>query len=160
METPTQKSRSRRVEIRKNCPETSPFNWEAMRASGVLTSLAIAAAFFVVASGILMMRREVIRYRPNQWIPHDIVSRVDFTYSDPHLLAQKEHERREVEPRVYTATGDSWEKLRLELISLPDRVANTPGDKLPDDLAGIFDSGALTALRRASTEAEQPAYER
>ena len=35
-----------------------------MRASGVLSSLGIALAFFVLASGILMMRQEVVRYRP------------------------------------------------------------------------------------------------
>jgi cyclic-di-AMP phosphodiesterase PgpH len=154
------KSRSRRVEIRKNRPDTARLDWDAMRAGGVLSSLGIALAFFVLASGILMMRQEVVRYRPNQWIPHDIVSRVDFTFADPHLLAQREHEAREREPRVYTATGDSWEKLRRELLSLPDRFANTPTDQLPADLAGLFDAGAATALRQFSTDDEQRGYEK
>src|SRR5687767_2251398 len=142
------KSRSRRVEIRKNRPDTPRLNWDAWRASGVLTSLGIALAFFVLASGILMMRQEVVRYRPNQWIPHDIVSRVDFSFSNPHLLAQRQREAAEREPRIYTSAGDSWEQLRRELLSLPDRVANAPTDKLPDDLAGVLDAGAATLLRQ------------
>ncbi len=131
-----------------------------MRASGVLSSLGIAAAFFVLASCILMLRQEVVRYRPNQWIPHDIVSRVDFPFSDPHLLAQRQHDAREREPRVYVANGNPWELLRQELLTLPDRVANAPPGALPPDLAGVLDAGAVTALRQLSTEPEQAGYEK
>src|SRR5688572_14010505 len=140
------KSRSRRTEIRKNRPDTLRLQLEAMRGSGVLTSLGIALGFFVVASAILMMRREVVRYRPQQWIPHDIVSRVDFTYFDARRLADAKTEAREQSPRVYVSNGDPWEKLRQELIKLPDRVANAPGDQLPADLATVLDAGAVTAL--------------
>src|SRR5687768_4140576 len=129
------KSRSRRVEIRKNRPDTARLDWDAMRASGALTSLGIALAFFVLASGILMLRREVVRYRPQQWIPHDIVSRVDFTYFDARRLADAKTEARERAARVYVSTGDPWDRLRQELVRLPDRVANTPTDRLPGDLA-------------------------
>src|SRR5688572_1549475 len=145
------KSRSRRVEIRKNRPDTPRLDWDAMRASGVLTSLGIAFAFCLLASGILMMRQEVVRYRPNQWIPHDIVSRVDFSFANPHLLAQRQREEADRVPRVYASGGDSWEQLRRELLSLPDRVANAPGDTLPADLAAL-DAGAVTVLRQATTQ--------
>jgi putative nucleotidyltransferase with HDIG domain len=131
-----------------------------MRASGLLSSLGIVMAFFVIASAILMMRQEVVRYRPNQWIPHDIVSRVDFPFSDPHLLAQRQHEAREREPRVYIAAPDPWQQLRQELLTLPDRVANAPGGALPADLANVLDAGAVTALRQLSTESEQGGYEK
>jgi cyclic-di-AMP phosphodiesterase PgpH len=152
------KSRSRRVEIRKNRPDTPRLDWDALRASGVTTSLAIALGFFVLATGILMLRQEVVRYRPNQWIPHDIVSRVDFTYNDPKLLKERQDEARAREPRVYTPTGDSWEQLRQELLTLPDRVANTPNDALPADLAKVLDAGAVTVLRQFATDAEQDRY--
>src|SRR5215213_1270820 len=142
------KSRSRRVEIRKNRPDAARLDWDAMRASGVLTSLGIAFAFFLLASGILMMRQEVVRYRPNQWIPHDIVSRVDFTYFDGRQLNAAQTDARERTPRVYVAQRDVWEDLRRELLALPDRLANAAGDALPPDLAGVFDAGAVTALRR------------
>jgi putative nucleotidyltransferase with HDIG domain len=154
------KSRSRRTEIRKNRPEGPRLNWDGWRASGALTSVGIVAAFFIVASGILMMRQEVVRYRPNQWIPHDIVSRVDFTFSDQSLLARLQHEAREREPRVYTSNGDVWEKLRQDMLTLPDRVSNAASDALPADLAGVLDAGAVTALRQFSVNADQKPFEK
>ena len=153
------KSRSRRTEIRKKCPEGPRLNWDRWRASGLLTSVGIVIAFFVVASGILMMRQEVVRYRPNQWIPHDIVSRVDFTFSDPSLLARLQHEAREREPRVYVSKGDVWEKLRQDMLALPDRVANAPSDA-PAELAGILDAGAVTALRQFAADGEEERFEK
>ena len=155
------KSRSRRVEIRKNRPDTPRLDWDAMRASGVLTSLGIAAAFFLLASGILMMRQEVVRYRLNQWIPHDIVSRVGFTYFDASKLSGEQAEARAREPRVYVARdgGDPWEPLRAELRDLPSRVANATAQGLPPDLADIFDAGSVTALRQFATDAERPKFE-
>jgi putative nucleotidyltransferase with HDIG domain len=129
-----------------------------MRASGVLASLGIVFGFFVLASGILMMRQEVVRYRPNQWIPHDIVSRVDFTYFDARQLNAAQTDARDRTPRVYVAQRDVWEDLRRELLALPDRLANAASDALPPDLAGVLDAGAVTALRQYATNAEQPAY--
>src|SRR4051812_10773026 len=102
----TGKSRSRRAEIRKNRPEASLFDLASLRDSGAATSLLIALAFGVIASGIMMFREGVVPWRPGQWIPHDIVSRVDFTYKDPELLEQKRRERRAAEPRIYKADGD------------------------------------------------------
>ena len=154
------KSRSRRVEIRKNRPDTPRLDWDAMRASGVLTSLGIAFAFFVLASGILMMRQEVVRYRPNQWIPHDIVSRVDFTFNDAHLLAQRQHDARERSRGCTWRRATSWEQLRKDLLSLPDRAANAPADALPPDLASVLDAGAVTALRQFSRPTPRPTKRR
>jgi putative nucleotidyltransferase with HDIG domain len=154
------KSRSRREEIRKNRPDAPRLDWEALRANGVVASLCVAAAFFVLATGILMLRRDVVRYRPNQWIPHDIVSRVDFTYFDARRLAAEQAAARERQPRVYVAaSGDRWDALRRELLSLPDRAANTPVDALPPDLAGVFDAGSMTALRQYTAVARRPEYE-
>src|SRR5215208_2349192 len=99
------KSRTRRAEIRRNRPDVAWPDWQGLRASGVLASLAIATAFFVVAWAILSLRQQVVPYRPGQWIPHDIVSRVDFKYQDKEELARKRRERRANEPRVYLADG-------------------------------------------------------
>lgn len=154
------KSRSRREEIRKNRPDAARLDWEELRANGVLTSLGIAAAFCVLASGILMLRQEVVRYRPNQWIPHDIVSRVDFNYFDRGRLAAERAAARAREPRVYVAAaGDVWEDLRRDLLALPDRVANAPtGAPLPADLAGVLDGGSDTAFRQYATDDSRAEY--
>src|SRR5207247_6534641 len=151
----TGKSRSRRAEIRKHRPDRAWLDWHGLRASGALASLAIAAAFFVVAWGILTLRQEVVPYRPGQWIPHDIVSRVDFSYPDKDLLAQMRHQRRESEPRVYRAQADAWSQLRRDLLTLPDRVTDPDAKalgQLPKPLGSVLDSGAVTALRQYATD--------
>ncbi|CAA9441666.1 MAG: Membrane protein containing HD superfamily hydrolase domain, YQFF ortholog [uncultured Phycisphaerae bacterium] len=154
------KSRSRREEIRKNRPDAARLDWEALRANGVLASLGIAAAFCVLASGILMLRQEVVRYRPNQWVPHDIVSRVDFTYFDSGRVAAERAVARLREPRVYVAAaGDTWDDLRRDLLALPTRVANAPPDALLADLAGVLDAGAVTLLRQYATDDKRADYE-
>ena len=99
------KSRSRRTEIRKNRPDVTHLDWQKLKADGVPVSLAIAALFFLVASGILMLRQDVVPYRPDQPIPHDIVSRVAFDYLDKGRLTELQRQRYEREPRVYQANA-------------------------------------------------------
>ena len=158
----TGKSRSRRAEIRKNRPDAAWLDWEALRSSGALASLAIAATFFVAASGILMLREQVVPYRPGQWIPHDIVSRVDFTYRDKDRLADLRRQRREAEPRVYAVNadtqGDAWARLRRELTALPDRVAGRKAAELEAPLRDYLDGGAITALLQSTSGPGREAY--
>src|SRR5688500_10288466 len=142
------KSRSRREEIRKNRPDAARWDLDAMRESGVLHSVAIAAGFFVAAAAILMLRQDVVRYRPDQWIPHDIVSRVDFVYPNQAKFLEKRREAREREPRVYRDNGDVWAAMEKELLSLPDRVAEGAAEQLPPETAKVLDPGAVTALRQ------------
>jgi putative nucleotidyltransferase with HDIG domain len=158
----TGKSRSRRAEIRKNRPDAAWLDWESLRSSGALASLAIAATFFVVASAILMLREQVVPYRPGQWIPHDIVSRVDFTYRDKDRLADMRRQRRDTEPRVYHANvdtqGDAWARLRRELTALPDRVAGRSAADLEAPLKGLLDGGAITALLQYTSGPNREIY--
>ena len=159
------KSRSRRAEIRKNRPDASWLDWERLRGSGALASAGIAAAFFLFAWAILNLREEVVPYRPGQWIPHDIVSRVDFAYQNKDLLAQMRRIRRETEPRVYkpnpAANGDAWAQLKRDLLALPDKVTlHADSEELPKPLGSVLDGGAVTALRQyASTPATRAVYE-
>src|SRR5579859_2341221 len=109
------KSRTRRAEIRKARPEARRFDWNKWKEEGVPASLAVAAAFFVCSTLILMYRQDVVPYRPGQWIPHNIVSRVPFSYSDKERLALRQFEARDREPRVYKPAGDPWADLRKAL---------------------------------------------
>jgi putative nucleotidyltransferase with HDIG domain len=159
------KSRFRRAEIRKNRPDAAWLDLEAMRASGVLASLAIAAVFFLAASGVLLLREQVVPYRPGQWIPHDVVSRVDFSYRDKELLTRMRQERRSATPRVYQpleqtqhGKGDAWANLRRELAGLPDKVADRGTADLPERLRQALDAGALTALRQYTSAAQRETY--
>src|SRR5688572_33465490 len=92
----TRKS-ARRAEIRKNRPDASdPRAFvQKMHAEGGLVALWIATGFFIVATGVLMLRENVVPYRPGQWAPHDIVSRVDFTFREEKLLAKAREQARE-----------------------------------------------------------------
>ena len=72
-----------------------------------------------------MMRQDVVPFRPGQWTHHDILSRVDFVYTDPQLLANQQQVARQTTPRVYTQVADAWKPLEEKLLALPDRVAST-----------------------------------
>src|SRR4051794_25563822 len=158
------KSRSRRAEIRKNRPDAAWLDIEALRSSGVLTSLGIAAFFFVAATAILSLREQVVPYRPGQWIPHDIVSRVDFSYRNKDRLADMRRDRRDAEPRVYQplalgqGNGDAWGNLRHELTLLPDKVSDKSAGDLPAPLKSILDGGAMTALRQYASPPARETY--
>src|SRR4051794_6686915 len=159
------KSRSRRAEIRKNRPDAVWLDWEHLRTSGALASLGIAAVFFLSASAVMMLREQVVPYRPGQWIPHDIVSRVDFSYRNKERLAQMRRARRESEPRVSQPLVigqnklDAWANLRRELTGLPDKVGDrTTAADLPAPLPSILDGGALAALRQYATPSQRAVY--
>ena len=94
MLNPFRKAPARRAEIRKNRPDTVTRRWELMKASGVPVSVAIAAAFALVAIAILSLREEVVPHRPGQFAAHDIVSRVDFTFHDNRKLADAQRAAR------------------------------------------------------------------
>ena len=57
----SRRSGLRREQIRKERPDTVIRRWERLREDGILVSLQIAAAFFILASAILMLREEVVR---------------------------------------------------------------------------------------------------
>ncbi|HEX4793436.1 MAG TPA: HDIG domain-containing metalloprotein [Humisphaera sp.] len=131
-------------------------DWEKWQEHGVPLSVGIACAFFIVASGILMFRQDVVPYRPGQWLNHDIVSRVNFHYNDPARLDEKQKEARARAPRVYQANGDVWREVEDKLDQLPDLVAGQAGPSA--ELQKYFDSGAVTALRRSAAAANRDDY--
>lgn len=155
----TAKCRSRRADIRKARPDAPRIDWEKWKEEGILTSVGIAAIFFVCAASILMWRQEVIPYRPGQWIPHNIMARVRFSYFDANKLANARLERRQDEPRIYQSNpdGDPWTAVQKALDDLPERVVNSTGD-LPADLKGQIDGGAATLLRKYSSGREHTRY--
>jgi putative nucleotidyltransferase with HDIG domain len=142
----------RRAAIREKRLGSSRSLWRDMQANGTLGSLLIALSFFVAASSILMLREQVVPYRPGQYTSHDIVARVDFSFLDADLLADKQHEAFARAPRVYRTTGaDPWTNLQGKLTSLPDALYNSESGELPPPYAGIFDNGTLTELEQLRT---------
>ena len=149
----TRKS-ARRTAIRKDRPDAADPRafMQRMQAEGGLVATWIAFGFFVLASGILMLRENVVPYRPGQWAPHDIVSRVDFTFREQKLLDKAREQAREAQPRVYKAADtDPWSVVEQRLLTLPDKVAGSTMETLDSELREVLDAGTLNKLQEYTT---------
>ncbi len=158
------KSNSRRSVIRDKCPERFGTFWHDLRASGAFKSLGIAVIFCILAIGIVMLREDVVSYRPGQYVPQDILSRVDFTYHDRALLGKARQDARDSQPRVYKANGEPWSELEKSLLDLPDRLAGKKFEDVDPSLSALLEldgnTGALSELLLiASDPKEKQAYE-
>ncbi len=157
------KSSARRAAIRGNRPDSTSVWWEEFKASGAAFSMAIAAVFYCLALGILLLRQQVLPYRPGQTVAYDIISRADFSFQDKSLQEEKQLEARDRTPRVYQSNsdkirGDSWQPLQDLLLSLPDKVAGVTVQQLPSPLRDILDGGSVAALQRDQDSALRGRY--
>lgn len=123
-----------------------------MRAEGKVRGVWIAIGFAIIASCIALLREEVAPYRPGQWVGHDIVSRVDFQYSDRAELTRIQERRREAEPRVYKSNGDVWAQLDEFLTTLPARVTGSTFAQLSETLKSALDPATLGKLQEYAQE--------
>jgi putative nucleotidyltransferase with HDIG domain len=124
-------------------------------------SMWVAVLFFVAAVAILMMREDVVPYRPGQYTASDIVSRVTFTWNDKSRLLQKRQLASAMEPKVYTPVaegGEMWKKLEDRLLKLPQEVAKLKDDELPPALADVVNSGALNKLQEYAAPERYKSY--
>ncbi|HMO27044.1 MAG TPA: hypothetical protein PKB10_12325, partial [Tepidisphaeraceae bacterium] len=152
------RSSPRRDEIRRARRESTPPK-RFVRDRDAITSLAIAGAFLLVVSAIMMLRPEVVPYRPGQFVPHDIVSRVNFVYNNPDLYAAAQQAARDAEPRIYAQHDDVWKRIRDELIALPRRVANLTPEQLDPSLRPIIDGATLVKLQEIAAAQPQTAWD-
>ena len=170
--TPPPKSGARRALIRENRPDTSAQWWDRQRCNGVFPSIGIAAVFWLLATAILMLRQDVLPYRPGQAIRSDVNSRVDFDFPDDGVRVAKQHAVRAETPRVYRpaaaapgpvaddgrAAADPWQPLHEQLRGLPEAVARLSLDQLPPDLQRVLDNASLTALQQVNTDSARRAW--
>src|SRR5690606_30722202 len=139
---------SRRQAIREDRPDHPRLMWQRWKEEGLQQSLLIAIGFWIVASGMMMLRQNVLPYRPGQYVPHDIVSRVDFFYHDSDLLKKAQQEASEKQPRIYRAVKvDALAALQELLLSLPELVATGKPETLPEPLRDVLDGAAITRLQ-------------
>src|SRR5436305_14615168 len=92
------KSTARRAVIREKCPDRYGSYWRELRASGAMRSLGIAAVFCAIAIAIVMLREDVVPFRPGQFAQQDILARVDFTLHDKGLLTKAPQDMRDSQP--------------------------------------------------------------
>jgi cyclic-di-AMP phosphodiesterase PgpH len=158
------KSTSRRAVIREKCPDRFGGYWRDLRASGAIRSLGIAALFCALAIAIVMLREDVVSYRPGQYTPQDILSRVDFSFVDRNRLSDERQMARDSQPRVYKANREAWEVLEKNLLALPEHIAGKKLDEIEPSLRGALElegnTGALSELLAiASDPAAHRSYE-
>jgi cyclic-di-AMP phosphodiesterase PgpH len=165
---PFHRTNSRREEIRRCRPE--PRLVHRLRTSNSRGSLAIALVFLIIASAILLLRQNVLSYRPGQYVAQDIVSRVDFAYHDNELLQRYRQQARDRVMHVFKSNGDVWSDIESKLRQLPDQMAGKTLDEIPDTLQKQFalqtqtvttalDSGSLTAFDQFSADKRRKDYE-
>jgi putative nucleotidyltransferase with HDIG domain len=136
----------RREELRRQRPETGELA-RFFRREGVSGSLLIALVFVLLASSIVALRPNVVPYRPGQFVPHDVVSRVDFTFHDADRYATAQQAARDAEPRVYRTVEDAWGRVEQQLQTLPARVAGLQVNQLTPPLDRLLDAATLAKLQ-------------
>lgn len=145
------KSNARRISIGNKRPDRSPLLRE-LRSQGVLNSLFVAVGFFLLASAIMMLREDVVPFRPGQYVAHDIPSRVAFTFTDNDLLTQARQAARDSEPRVYKQNGEGWDDLQVALLDLPKQLSDKTLSEVPRNVRDALhldtEPGALTAFNK------------
>jgi len=149
---------ARRQSIRESRPDTQSRVWAEMRATGAVTSIAIAVAFCLVAVGILWMREEAVAFRPGQYVPYDVTARVKFTINDKVELNRRRDEARKIEPHVYTPNGDQWAAIESMLLGLPSKVSKLKENELDPALRKLLDAGSLTKLQGYASPSISDAY--
>lgn len=148
----------RREEIRRNRPDQARWT-DLLRSEGIAGSLVVVGVFVTLASAILFTRPEIVPYRPGQFLKHDVVSRVDFSFYDADRHAAAQQVARDAEPRVYAATDDVLSEIEDQLLTLPQRVAGLHLEQLPPQLRSILDGASLAKLHEVAARQPNPAWE-
>ncbi|HZZ42507.1 MAG TPA: HDIG domain-containing protein [Tepidisphaeraceae bacterium] len=144
---------SRRAEVRKKQPDLRSRLTCIARGDGVAVSLVIALGFFIVTAGLMLLRQEVLPYRPGQHVAQDIVSRVDFTYLDKDQLLRARQDAREMIIRIYKEHPKAWERLQGKLLELPDRMAARTVDETPESVRSLFRNDAINTQSQLTQDA-------
>jgi putative nucleotidyltransferase with HDIG domain len=161
----SQKSSARRQAIREHRPDTSAMWFKELKCNGTFPACGIAAVFWILATLILMLRQDVLPYRPGQTVRYDVISRVDFAFADSGVKADRQAEVRSHYPHVYQSTadktkGDVWKALQDTLLAFPGRLGQLTFDQLPADLKSQVDSSAFMAFQQCQSTSLKTEYEK
>jgi putative nucleotidyltransferase with HDIG domain len=126
----------------------------------LVLSLVIAAGFWLAVTCFLLLRKEVVAYRPGEYVPHDIVARVDFQFFDRASYDQLIEFKRESAFRAYRRLpGDPWDKIQNFLLALPDSIHGRQPQELDPPLRDVLDNGAITELEQDRMGLDRQQYE-
>lgn len=137
----------RREQLRKDRPDMVAPWYERLLRPENYGGLIVVGVFVLLTSSILMLRPQVVRYRPGQWVPHDLVARVDFLHHDIQKLNSARADARDHEPRIYRQSPDQLKKLNEDLTVLPDQLQKIRLDQLPENYRDVFDNATLAQVQ-------------
>lgn len=118
-----------------------------LRSEGVFKSIVIAVAFATIASVILMLRSDVVPYRPGQYVAHDINARTEFRYFDSDKFEEVKSKAAVSQPRIFKESRRVWEEIQQSLLALPDRVKGQKLEDLNVELSSVLDNATLGRLQ-------------
>jgi len=155
-----------RNNLRRSAIREGRYGYEARSAAGdvpthdLVPSLAIAACFWLAVTCFLLLRKEVVAYRPGEYIPHDIVARVDFQFFDRARYDQLIEFKRDSAFRAYRRLpGDPWEKIENFLLALPETIHGRQPQELDPPQRDVLDNGSITELEQDRTGLDRQQYE-
>lgn len=132
----------------------------ALRSEGVFKSMVIAIAFATIASVILMLRSDVVAYRPGQYVAHDINARTEFRYFDGKTFEEVKNRAAVAQPRVFKESRKALEEIQQSLLALPDRVKGQRLEDLKDvELSSVLDNATLGRLQEIAELASRENWE-
>ncbi|MGC4031504.1 MAG: HDIG domain-containing protein [Tepidisphaeraceae bacterium] len=153
-------STRRREEIRKNRPDAGEKFVTRLLRPHHHVGLAVAIGFVVAVSAILMLRPQVVGWRVGQYVPYDIVARVDFDYHDPEQLNTARTAARILEPRVYKAVQpEPLGVFKAELLALPATVKGQRLEQLSAPYRDTLDAVSLARIQEYADPSRQPAWQ-
>jgi cyclic-di-AMP phosphodiesterase PgpH len=154
--------RTSRRKLNPKCNEQDAWSWVscAVNMPGVGKSLLIALAFATIASVILMLRAEVVAYRPGQYARYDVVARTEFDYFDNVKLEDARRQAAAATPRVLKESRRVWDELQQSLLALPDRVKGQRLQDLRDkELSATLDAATLSRLQEYAEDSPRPQWD-
>lgn len=138
-------------------------SWAALarllRSEGVFKSIVIAVAFAMIASVILILRSDVVPYRPGQYVSHDINARTEFNYFDAVKFEEVKSKEAASRPRIFKQARPVWDEIEQSLLALPDRVKGQKLEDLNVELASVLDNATLGRLQEIAEQNPRPAWE-
>ena len=151
---------------RRSAIREGRYDFEARAGGGdvprhdLVPSLAIAAGFWLAVTCFLLVRKEVVSYRPGEYVPHDIVARVDFQFVDVVRDDQLiEYKRESRVPRLSPSSRRSVGKNPEFSSGLAGHDSRRSPQELDPPLRDVLDNGAITELEQEQTGLDRQQYE-
>ena len=130
-----QKTRQRRLDVRKGLPSGAASKWARFREAGGIGSLLLAGVFFLALVLMDVLPAEPVGYRVGQYVPQDIRARVQFRVPSQELKEELLRKAENTTPPMFRLDTALLDEIQAALDNLPDQLKATTQ---PTDLEQAF----------------------